>query len=202
MNLFMSVYKRLEKEVISLTDSILFDDKQTAVYSLAAADIIIRCAVEIEAISKALYIRLGGNPNPSDAQTGKPRDLYFDTDCIQLLVDTWAIDKKRLQITHPNMYFSAAKSVLFPLHKVNKRGSSGSCWKKAYQAVKHNRTQSIYLATVENMMHALGALYIMNLYYADESFWFETPMEQRRQYTASSEIFTPALCDTTKVSIN
>lgn len=51
------------------------------------------------------------------------------------------------------------------------------------------------------MINALGALYILNLYYADERFWFETPIEHRRQYTSSSEIFTPALCDTTKLPI-
>ena len=51
------------------------------------------------------------------------------------------------------------------------------------------------------MINALGALYILNLYYADEKFWFETPIEHRRLYTSSSEIFTPALCDTTKLPI-
>ena len=202
MNLFMPVYYRLEKEVVSLTNSIMFNDEQMKVYSLAIGDIIIRCAVEAEAISKELYIRTGGNPEPVDPNTGRKRDLYFDTECIQRLVDRWSIDKKRLTITHPNMYFSAEKSILFPLRNANKRGKSSSPWERAYQAVKHNRAQNIHLAAVENMMNALGALYILNLYYADEKFWFETPMEQRRQYTASSEIFTPALCDTTKVSIN
>ena len=151
MNLFIPVYYRLEKEVISLTDSISFDDKQLQVYSLAAADIIIWCAVEIEAISKELYIRTGGNPEPVDTNNRK-REPYFDTECIQQLVDLWSIDKKRLNITHPNMYFGAEKSVLFPLHKAHKANERGS----------------------------MGALYILNLYYADESFWFEIPMEQRR----------------------
>lgn len=194
MNLYMPVYKRLENEVIFLTSNILFDDNQLNVYSLAIGDIIVRCAVEIEAISKELYVRLGG--------LGNAKDLYFDTDCIQLLVDKWNIDEKKIQITNPNMYFSPAKSLLTPLHKANKRGSSGSKWKQAYQAIKHDRTHSIKQATINNMLQALGALYILNLYYADENFWFETPIEKRRKYTVSSEIFTPDLYDATKTSIN
>ena len=169
----MPVYHRLEKEVISLTNSIMFNDKQLEVYSLAIGDIIIRCAVEIEAISKELYTRSGG----------EKKHPYFDTDCLQRLVDLWSIDKKRLNITHPNMYFSSGKSVLYPLRNANKWGDSASQWKIAYQAIKHNRTQSIANATVDNMINALGALYILNLYYVDEKFWFETPIEHRRQYT-------------------
>lgn len=198
MNLYMPVYKRIEDEVISLTSNIFFDDAQLNVYSLTIGDIIIRCAVEIEAISKELYLRLGGVEKPIDPETGKERDLYFDTDCIQLIVDKWSIDKKKLRVTHPNIFFSPQNSVLTPLHKANKRGACK--WKKAYQAIKHNRTKEIKRATLESMMNALGALYILNLYYADESFWFETPMEHRRKYENSSQIFSPYTFDATKVS--
>ena len=177
----MSVYQRIENEVISLINSIFFDDKQKDVYSLAIGDIIIRCVVDIEAISKELYIQLGGNPNPIDSKTGEKRDLYFDTDCIQLLVEKWSLNKKKIQISHPNMFFS--NPILTPLHKANKRGSSGCKWKQAYQAFKHNRTQNLKQATIWNMLNALGALYVLNLYYSDESFWFDVPIEKRRKYT-------------------
>ena len=86
MNMFMPVYKQLEREVISLTNSILFNDFQKNVYSIALGNLLLRCVVEIEAISKELYCRLGGNPNPVDTETveagkaGKERNLYFDTD--------------------------------------------------------------------------------------------------------------------------
>ncbi len=53
-NLYWSVYKQLEKEVIDLSFSIYFDDKQfefistkeynkTPPYSLRAGDLIVRC---------------------------------------------------------------------------------------------------------------------------------------------------------------
>ena len=167
MNLYLPVYKRLEDEVISLTQNIFFDDDQLSTYSLSIADIIIRCSIEIEAIAKELYVQLGGDPEPKK-DDGTKRDLYFDTDCMALLVEKWKIDKKQLQISNPNMYFSQEKAVLTPLHKSHKRGTSGAKWNQAYQAIKHNRTQSIKHASVVNMLNALGALYILNLYYADD----------------------------------
>ena len=153
--------------------------------------------MEIEAVSKALYLSIGGIENPINPVTNKPRDLYFDTDCIDLLVQTWHIDQKKVQIANPNMYFSPGKSVLTPLHKAHKRGTSGSKWKRAYQAVKHNRSESIKMATVDNLMNALGALYILNLYYSNESFWLETPMQNRREFRLDSEVFAPFVCNAT-----
>jgi hypothetical protein len=201
MNLFLPVYKRIEEDVVKLTETIFFDDKQLTVYSLAIGDLLIRCVIEVEAISKELYLRLGGVEKPLD-DDGNERDLYFDTDCINLLVDTWGIDKKKLQITNPNMYFSQEKAVLTPLHKSHKRGTSSSQWQQAYQAVKHYRTRSVKKATIENLLNALGALYILNLYYDDESFWVETPIKDRREYTIDSKIFTPFICDATHISMS
>lgn len=197
MNLFWPVYKRIETDVINLSYNILFDDAQLNVYSLAISDLLLKCAVEIEAISKDLFISLGGVECPIDQRTNSPRDLYFDTDCIDLLVQRWSIDKKKLYISNSDMFFSPEKSVLNPLHKSNKRGSSGSKWKRAYQAIKHNRTISIKMATIENLMNALGALYILNLYYADESFWLETPIQGRREFKLETEVFTPFVCNAT-----
>lgn len=47
------------------------------------ADLIVRCAVEIESLSKELYCRWG-IMEPVDSE-GNKRDLYFDTDCLALL---------------------------------------------------------------------------------------------------------------------
>lgn len=200
MNLYLPVYKRIEEEVVALTNSIFFNDDQLKVFSLAIGDIIIRCSVEIEAIAKELYLRLGGNPNPVDDE-GNNRDLYFDTDCMALLVDKWKINEKKIQIVHPNMYFSQTVSVLTPLHKAHKRGTSGSKWKQAYQNIKHNRSQTIKWASVENMLNAVGALYVLNLYYADESFWAETPIQGRSEFNPESQIFSPFIADATKISM-
>ena len=204
-NLYISVYRRLEKEVMALADSILFDDTQKNVYSSIIGDIILRCSADIEAISKDLYYKF----KPEEKTEEEDTKLKFDYQCIKLLIQEWKIDKKKIRISHPNMYFSECE--LTPLlhsekgvkEDPNKPNNTDICrWKQAYQKIKHNRTENISKATVWNMLNALGALYILNLYYADESFWVETPIEKRNKYTNFSEIFEPALCDTTKLGIS
>lgn len=167
-NLYWPVYKNLEHEFLELADYIHISDDQTQIYSMHIADLLVRCAIEIEAISKELYISLGGNITPMDA-SGNTRDLYFDTDCLDLLEQKWHIGKKEIILSATNVYFTEEKNrVLLPLYKANKRGTSGSKWKQAYQAIKHDRKKSLKKANVENLIYALGALYILNLYYKNE----------------------------------
>ena len=169
-NIYWPVYKNLEKEVLKLADFLHFSDDQTSVYSMHIADLIIRCAVEIEAIAKELYSSLGGNVSPVDAN-GNARDLYFDTDCLDLLEQSWIIGKKQVTVSSINFYFTEEKNrVLTPLHKANKRGTSGSKCKQPSQAVKHDRRNSLKKGNIENLLNALGALFILNVYYRDESF--------------------------------
>ena len=123
MNLYWSVYKNLEKELIRLADIIHFDDKQMNVYSIHMADLLIRTSVEIEAISKHLYEVNGGNMNPIDDK-GDPRALYFDSDCIQELDLKWHITRKVVNVVSANFYFEKKENiVLRPLKDCNKQGS-------------------------------------------------------------------------------
>jgi len=39
-------------------------------------------------------------------------------------------------------------------------------WQKKYQGVKHNRNDEYKNATIRALLKALGALYILNIYYA------------------------------------
>ena len=68
-NLYWPVYKNLEKEFLKLADYIHISDDQTSIYSMHIADLIVRCSVEIEALSKELYSSLGGNMTPTLTQT-------------------------------------------------------------------------------------------------------------------------------------
>ena len=85
-DLYWSVYRNLEDEVLNIAKYIHCDSSQKSVYSMAIADLIVRCAVEIEAISKVIYKSLGGDMEPKDAE-GNDRYLFFDTDCEGLLPD-------------------------------------------------------------------------------------------------------------------
>ena len=162
--LYWPTYESLEREVLDIANNILFDDEQANVYSPRIADVIVRCTVEIESIGKLLYAQLGGNTEPKDAD-GKARSLYFDTDCIQMLVDCWKLDAKKVLVVAPTFAFDRSENrILTPLRKANKRGTSGSRWKRAYQAIKHDKMNGITSATVSNMIAALAALYLLNIY--------------------------------------
>ncbi len=179
-NLYWPVYKNLEAELLELANYIHFDDKQANVYSVKLAELLIRCATEIETLSKALYKELGGDMTPIDNKTGTNRDLYFDTDCINLLEDKWHIGKKVVNIIGVNFYFVSDDSCqLTPLLNANKRGKCN--WKKAYQAVKHDRINNLNQATIANVVSALAALYLLNVYYRDETI---------RTYSAGPTIAT------------
>lgn len=189
-NLYWPVYKNLEKELLSIADIVCFDDKQLNVYSIRIADLIVRCAIEIEAISKDLYLREGGDMNPVDDE-GNKRDLYFDTDCLDLLEQKWNISKKVVNVTALNFYFEKEENItLTPLYKSYKRGTSGSKWKQAYMNVKHDRKNTLQkYATVGNLISAMAALFLLNVYFAEDS------LKEKRPSTIfdgsfGSEVFT------------
>lgn len=202
-NLYWPVYKNLEMEFLKLADVVHFSDDQINIYSMHIADLIVRCAVEIEALSKELYEILGGNMQPKDDQ-GNSRDLYFDTDCLALIDQKWNICKKQITVSSANFYFTEEKNrVLIPLHKANKRGTSGSKWKQAYQAVKHDRRKTLKKATIGNLLHAMGALYILNLYYKDERTDIGRVYLSDHNFDSrsGSDIFSSYCCKATSLSM-
>lgn len=144
-----------------MSEVIHFDDYQRTVYSSKIGDLLVRSVIEIESLSKVLFDAEGG-VRPSD------RDLYFDTDCLALLENKWRISRKTIFISSPYFYFdNEDNKKLTPLRKAFKRGTSSSKWQQAYQAVKHDRLNNLRRGNVENLLNALGALYILNIYYRD-----------------------------------
>lgn len=161
---FWNAYKRLEKEVLSLSEYIHFSDDQLSVYSPRISDLLVRTAIEFESLAKELYYENGG-AKPED------RDLYFDTDCMGLLESKWLLSKKTIFINTPYFYFNdPANTTLTPLYNTFKRRKSASKWQRAYHAVKHDRIHNLKKGNVFNLINALGALYILNIYYRDAKF--------------------------------
>lgn len=165
-NLYWSIYKNLENELLSLTYQIHFDDNQLKIYSTKFVDLLLRISIEIESISKDLYKKNGGELNLLD-RLGNVRDLFFDTDCLNYLNNIWNICDKEVSIIALNTFFSKKENITIkPLLDANKRGKN--IWKKAYQAVKHNREENLKQANLKNCIWALASLFILNLYYLDD----------------------------------
>lgn len=147
---YWNAYKRLEQEVMALAESIHVCDDQLKVYSMRIGELLVRAAIETEALVKVLYHANGGTKS-----SGK--ELYFDTDCFALLEEKWKISKKTIFVTATNFYLEDdVNRVLKPLHKSFKRGTSSSDWQKAYQAVKHDRSHNLKSGNLRNLILAMG----------------------------------------------
>lgn len=170
-NLYWSVYKGLEKELLELSTTIHISDRQLDTFSVKIAGLLARTAFEIEAIAKDLYKKNGGS-FPVFDEDGKERFLQFDTDCLNYLNKIWHLEKKVVNVACADIFLSAPKNISFrPLKDANKIGHCK--WKCAYQAVKHSRNDNLEKGNLENFIHSLAALYLLNLYYKDLSIDIE-----------------------------
>lgn len=196
-NSYWPVYKNLEDETLEVAKYIQFDDDQLDVYSMKIADLLVRCAVEIESLSKELYWSNGGQKQYD--LNGNERKLYFDTDCIKLLNDLWGLCGKQIFVTSSSFYFCKEENrILMPLKNSNKRG--GAKWNKAYQAVKHDRKNCLKQGNIKNLLSALGALYILNIYYTSSNYKLGATYVPEQDFNSrlGSSIFSVYFADATK----
>lgn len=164
-NLFWQVYKNLEREFLSIAEVIHIDDKQLDVYSMRIADLLVRTVVEIESISKQLYVDNGGTEIDS-------KKMYFDTVCLEHLNNRWLLEKKVVNVVSPSLYLEKEENkVLTPLVNAQYRSPHSSFWNQAYQAVKHDRANSLSeWGRIKYLLQGLAALYVLNLYYKEDKY--------------------------------
>lgn len=169
-DIFWQTYLKLEKELLEISKYIYITDEkivnhlpqtcttQLETFSPHIADLIIRTCIEIEAISKELYFDFGGS------KIRGATDLFFDEDCLKLIDKKCQTHKKIVVISSSSFNVTKDENKFFrPLKEAHKR--KGTDWEKAYQALKHDRYSSLCYGTVKNLLHAMGALYLLNLYY-------------------------------------
>lgn len=195
-NSFWPEYKNLEQQVLELAKHVCFCDEQASVFSRANSNLILQIASEIESISKELYRRYGEENKSEDEQVidqsepeqssntdgkqdqfdedgceqqqGKKLNKPFDFCCLKKLDRKWHLTLKEISVTGVNFYFSEKFQSFAPLTNVYSKDKSCKCqWKEAYNALKHDNRACIKKATISNLMSALGALFVLNLYYRD-----------------------------------
>lgn len=203
-DIFWQTYLNLEQEMKEVAKYIFVADTvnvhrngqevtencetQLQTFSPHIADLLIRCCVQIEAISKELYHDNGG---------AKPRGdntIFFDEDCLKLIDQKWATHEKKVLVVAP--FFNLTKDenrILRPLKEAHKR--SGIYWAKAYQAVKHDRIASIQYGNVKALLQAMAALFLLNLYYRNDKMLLKYQEIDKHGYGIGSSLFsvmTPA----------
>lgn len=197
-DVFWQTYLNLEKEAIEVSKFIFVTDEvitnrggkelvepcesQLKTFSPHIADLLVRCCVQIEAISKELYYENGGTKTRGD------NTIFFDEDCLKLIDIKWETHNKRVLVVAP--FFNLTKEVnreLRPLREAHKK--KGTYWERAYQAVKHDRYASLSMGNIKAFLHALAALYLLNLYYRNDS-WVTTYNDLNKQdYSMGSALF-------------
>lgn len=100
-------------------------------------------------------------------------------------------EQKKVFVTCPFFYFTKQDyKVLQPLDKADLFGEDGPEWKQAYQAVKHDRINNLKLGKVGNLINAMAALFILNVYYRDAKFYTEEDYQASKiDWGLGSEIF-------------
>ena len=198
-DIFWQTYLNLEKEAIEVSKYIFFTDEvlvngkggivaqscntQLETFSPHIADLLVRCCVQIEAISKELYFDNGGTKARGDSS------ILFDEDCLKLIDIKWQTHNKTVMVVAPFFNFVKDENrILKPLKEAHKR--QGTYWEKAYQAVKHDRYSSLHKGNVKSFIHALAALYLLDLYYRNDSWVTKYQDISKLDYSMGSAIFT------------
>lgn len=101
----------------------------------------------------------------------------------------WETHNKRVLVVAP--FFNLTKDenrVLRPLKEAHKR--QGTYWEKAYQAVKHDRYSCLYMGNVRAIIHALAALYLLNVYYRKETWVIRYQDLDKQDFSMGSALFS------------
>lgn len=173
-NLYFPIYQQIEKEVIELAYSIHFTDNQLNVYSIKIAELILRCAVEIESISKDIY-RNFVKKEPKNPSA-----------CFNWMEKNWHISCKEVSIVSPFFHMNSLK-VLKPFDYKDKYPED---YYSSYCAIKHDREKNLIKANLNTLIRSLAALYILILYYSEERFQLgEDHHASKLDKSAGSQIF-------------
>ena len=205
-DIFWQTYLNLEREVVEVSKYIFVADEITKIengvekasscksqletFSPHIADLLVRCCVQIEALSKELYHSIGGT-KPRGSNT-----IYFDEDCLKEIDIKWETHNKKVLVVAP--YFNLTKEEnreLRPLKDAHKR--QGTYWERCYQAVKHDRYLSMHMGNVRALIHAMAALFLLNVYYRNDSWVVKYQDLSKQDYSMGAVLFAvkPPIAD-------
>lgn len=197
--IFWQTYLNLERELLELSKYVYITDhrlvnagtevkeencpSQLETFSPHIADLLIRTCTEIEALSKELYFELGGE------KLHGASNLFFDEDCLELIDIKCKTSKKSVIVSCSSFDLTNEQNYLLkPLRKAHKR--QGTDWERAYQAVKHDRYSSISKGTIKNFLHALAALYLLNIYFRNDRFYTRYLDMNKLDMSMGSKVFS------------
>lgn len=162
-NMFWTIYKKLEKDVIDLSYYIHFSDEENEnkcnqiwAYSNQIADLLTAVSIQIESLFLELY-KLEFKAIPKSIGTS-----------INEIEKKWTLSTKQVSIICKNMYFSDINGFGSAFAPMSYKSQDKNDYYSAYCAVKHNRVDALHKANINVLLRALAALFILNVYYSFE----------------------------------
>ena len=181
-NMFWTVYKKLEKDVIDLSYYIHFSDEQGTdkksqiwTYSNQIADLLISISTQIESLFLELYkIEFKTNVDSIGTAIGE-------------IDKKWNLSTKQVRIISKNMYFTDRNGLGNEFAPMAYKSHDENDYYGSYCAVKHNRINALYKANVNVLIRALAALFILNIYYSFEKMEIDEMSEF--DFSLGSDVF-------------
>lgn len=185
-NMFWTVYKKMEKDVIDLSYYIHFSDEeredkdkhkhnQIWTYSNRIADLLIAISTQIESLFFELY---KNEFKDSTANIGA---------AISKIDEKWNLSAKQVKIISKNMYFSDVNGFGNYFSPMGYKSHDENDYYGAYCAVKHNRINTLYKANINVQIRALASLFILNIYYTFEGIEIDEMSEF--DFSLDSDVF-------------
>lgn len=153
-NTFDSIFYKIEKEYLELTESIMFNDEHRKVYSIKITDLIVRIVMEIENTARELY------RSNQENSVGYVRFNEY----IEFLETKYKLSKKNLYIFNSNCNFiknDLIRDGFLPFINCINTDINNLGWYYVYNKLKHDRDSNIQYANIWILTESLGALYIL-----------------------------------------
>ena len=181
-NMFWSVYKKLESDVVDLSYYIHFSDEtsenghnQIWTFSNKIADLLIAISIQIESLFLELYkIEFKCSSDSIGA-------------AIKQIDKKWNLSDKQVKIISPNMYFTDTHGLGNEFAPMGYIPSDENDYYVADCSVKHNRINKLHKANINTLIRALAALFILNIYYSFKEIQIDQISDYN--YTLNSNVF-------------
>lgn len=183
---YWPIFERLEGEFCDLSFSVALCDSHLGVHSARLSDLLVRSCTECENVGKSLCAEKGLVPSG----TAVPK-LNFPSVADAIASRIPRVNTKELVIIWP--YQSLTKTTLTPFDTWRPSGSKNPDWFNAYNGVKHDRIGNAQKANVKNVIHALGALFILDLWLREQDVTQHSEHFNlaKRRVTSYSQLFSP-----------
>ena len=145
-NIYWNYFISIEDDLYRLSRFIEFDVKNEKVFSIELVRLLISSSSEFEVVAKELCnIKDPSKTINNISDIRNNLNIFFP--------DIW------------NMEIIISKFGLKYTPLVNWKTNKNCDWWTSYNSVKHNRNNEYEKANLKNVINAIGALYIINLFY-------------------------------------